>query len=125
MKGLKAVIAVLMLAVWMPASSHALLEWAEVIHEDEHHPGAHTHHDQDHDAADGLCAISSTHSAVVHSGPSSQVAYRLALFIAVDAAVDKSHTVCESTSGTSPPHFHGWQFIHRAALPVRAPSCLG
>ena len=68
MKWFKTVVTMLLLALWLPATSHALLEqvgWVHTAHADTHHASdADADHDNDHDAADGLCRVASTNVQV-------------------------------------------------------------
>jgi len=60
-KWFKATLTVVMLALWLPATSHALLEqvgWIHTAHADADDPCG-PDHDNDHDAADGICHVAS------------------------------------------------------------------
>ncbi|HTL54085.1 MAG TPA: hypothetical protein VL361_00345 [Candidatus Limnocylindrales bacterium] len=120
---LKTVGVLLLLALWAPATSHALLEQAGLIHT------ADTQHDDDHDAADGLCVNATPH--VQAPQPSLAVApgllVHLEFWLATSAMVDGS---VEEASGPAPPGVappalpKTWHFSLRTALAARAPSCL-
>jgi len=118
LKRLKTIAVLLMLALWVPATSHALLESAGVIHQS----GAESDSDGDHDheAADGVVLLPSSVNAPTMSTTFVYVLPVIAFLLpeSVEVAlIDRIH------SGTSPPLLpKSWQFIHRAALPVRAPS---
>ena len=100
-------IAVLALvAMWLPASSHALLQHTGLIHTDgEHHHEDGESHDhgpadaKDHDAADGICRVES-HSAKVPCPVFAVV------FLIPDCATDFANCVLVERpehSGPSPP----------------------
>ena len=61
-KALKIVVTMLLLALWLPATSHALLEQVEWIHtaHADAHDASDTDNDNNHDVADGLCRVAST-----------------------------------------------------------------
>ena len=122
---LRIVAVVGLLALWLPATSHALLEQADWIH----------HHDDDtdqdhgsangHDAADGICRIESNS---VHAP--NPVFHWVATLVVAASFAAQTVTLADapafsgpSPPGTAPPHLISrWQFSHRAAVPVRAPS---
>jgi hypothetical protein len=63
---LRTIAVLAVVALWLPASSHALLQHAGLIHTDaEHHHDDGESHDhapadaKDHDAADGICRVES------------------------------------------------------------------
>ena len=116
-KRLKAIVTLLMLALWMPATSHALLESAGVIHQP--HADADSAADLDHDAADGVVLLPSGVDAPVMSAAS---VWALPLVAFLFAKPAEPRLTVRIDSGTSPPLPNLWQFVHRAALPVRAPS---
>lgn len=129
-------VTLMLVAVWLPASSHALLESAGLIHQ---HPESHAHDDQhadsspadshDHDvdnhaAADGQCLIP---SAKVQFSKPDVLAFGIQFIFVLAAVVrqlpDEAVFFGLSPPGAAPPEFsHRWQFASRAALPVRAPS---
>jgi hypothetical protein len=122
---LKIIIALLLVALWLPASSHALLEHFGLIHQT--HAG-HTHHDDEgegsshehgshnHHAADGLMIA-----------PAGKVKSPAPEFVATPVWLT---ALLWTAPGLAPPHAtpvelsRRWQFVSRAALPVRAPSSL-
>ena len=108
-------IAILMLALWVPASSHELLESAGVIHQ----PHATADSDKDHDAADGLVLLPSSVNAPAMSAALVCVPPVVVFLLPEPVETRLSRRI---DSGTSPPLPNVWQFVHRAALPVRAPS---
>jgi len=84
---LKTVTVLLMLAFWVPATSHTLLESAGVIHTED------SQHDGDHDAAEGLCVNATTHVAAPQPilalvpGPAADLEFWQAVLDIVDGAV--------------------------------------
>jgi len=99
------------------------MEEAGVIHT------ADAHHDDDHDAADGLCVNAATHvQAPLPSlavGPAALA--HLEIWLAASAVVDGS--VAEASGpappGVAPPELpQTWHFALRTSLPARAPSYL-
>lgn len=126
---LKSIVALLLAVLWLPASSHALLEHFELIHHvhadhEEDSNGSHEHDADNHAAADGLCLTPSVKTPL--SKPVAVVPFPWGAVALLNAAQDfstfQSHSG-PSPPGTAPPELsHGWQFYSRAALPVRAPS---
>ena len=114
-KRLKAMIAILMLALWVPATSHELLESAGVIHQ----PHAAADSDHDHAAADGLVLLPSSVNAPVTGAALVCLLPAISFLLPEPVETRLTHQI---DSGTSPPLPNAWQFVHRAALPVRAPS---
>ena len=126
---LKSIVALLLAALWLPVSSHALLEHFELIHHvhadhAEDSDGSHEHDTDNHAAADGLCLAPSVKTPL-----SKPVAVVPLPWLAV-ALLNTSHHFSARPSpygpsppGTAPPELsHRWQFSFRAALPARAPS---
>jgi len=133
---LKSFVTVVLVAIWLPASSHAFLQHVGFIHQvhehdepsdadhdsDAEHP--HEHDADNHAAADGLCLTS---SAKVQLEKPTIVALLpwLAAALLISAGISSP---LEAYSGPSPPGVappelsHRWQFTFRAAPPVRAPS---
>jgi hypothetical protein len=133
----------LLAAVWAPASSHALLERAGMIHvphadhghgagDDGDHapgqavPGSHEHGEDNHEAADGRCLISSAKPQLAKP-VSSSIAPFLACGLAAIADGLCRCRECPRSGlpppGPAPPELSQiWQFSSRAALPVRAPA---
>jgi len=116
-KRLKTIVALLMLALWMPATSHALLESAGVIHQP--HSDADSDGDHDHDAADGLVLLPSSVNTPVMCVALVYVLPTIVILLPEPIGTELTDRI---HSGTSPPLPNAWQFVHRAALPVRAPS---
>jgi hypothetical protein len=121
-KRLKPIVALMMLALWVPATSHALLESAGFIH--QAHADADSDDDHDHDAADGICAISSATTLTLKGAPSSVVLYFLPLGLCnCFSPPTASHSLPFGALGPSPPLLpQSWQFLYRTAIPGRAPS---
>jgi len=120
---LKTVVVLLMLAFWLPATSHALLEQAGVIHTED------SQHDDDHDAADGLCVNATTHvqtpqpTFTLVAGPAADLEFWLAVLDIVDGSVAEASG--PAPPGVAPPELpQTWHFVSRTALPARAPSLI-
>ena len=124
-------VTMLLVALWLPASSHPLLEAAGLIHDhhDDHDgdsdaSGSHEHHADDHEVADGNCLLTSTDVSVTVPTP---VTPPLPIGLPDGEPAQGPCGVCDSPGhappGLAPPELsHRWQFSSRAALPVRAPS---
>ena len=119
----------LLVALWLPGSSHALLQYAGMIHQwhadhDADSTGSHEHDADDHEAADGHCVLS---SADVHVPEPKALGIPLLIcFLGLESDLGL-HVVRYPTGlappGTAPPQFSThWQFSFRTALPARAPS---
>jgi hypothetical protein len=120
--GLRISLTLLLLALWLPATSHALLESSGFIHQSE--SATDSDSDHDHDAADGICATASVTAPLVKAAPSPAVLYIIA-FATFDISLSSTETHALSLSGLgpSPPLLpKSWQFVFRTALPGRAPS---
>jgi hypothetical protein len=126
---LRAIVSLLLVALWLPASSHALLEHLELIHQvhadhDADSPDSHEHDADNHEAADGVCALTSTHVSV----PLPDSVAMPSLFCApglnwASELHAEQHPSGLAPPGTAPPMLpSGWQFLFRTALPCRAPS---
>jgi hypothetical protein len=122
-KRIKIAVTLLLLALWVPLTSHSLLEQWEWIHHD--HPDSHSESTDHHDAADGLCRIESNASPLV------PVDFQSASFVPLfepSSACFPSADGLAFATGLAPPDAgppeldHVWQFVFRAALPPRAPS---
>ncbi len=119
---------VLLLALWLPATSHALLEqvgWIHTPHTDEE--GA-PDTDNDHDAADGFCHVASTGVHVPQPELSGGQSFALSGFWLTFAALFEASLALPNgpdPPGAAPPELsHTWQFSFRASLPPRAPSMI-
>jgi hypothetical protein len=134
----KRIVVLLLVAIWLPASSHALLQHAGFIHqqhEDEHDPhsdadhhgdsdGRHEHDADNHAAADGLCLLAMGKLQVPAPPFVATLGWLLVALLPPSAQANGMafHTGL-SPPGTTPPELsHIWQFSFRTALPVRAPS---
>ena len=126
MRWLKTTVTAVLLALWVPAASHALLAhagWIHTGHADEHRASDTDNH---HDAADGICRITSTEVQMPTPDlSSSQPTFALLSFtfllFALEAALPAPNG--PDPPGASPPELsHTWQFSFRASLPPRAPS---
>ena len=130
-KLLRSIVTVLLVAVWLPASSHTLLEYFELIHQvhadhDTDSDGSHEHDADNHEAADGKCALASTHVSV--PGPN-MVASSLLFGLLGVGSPSELHVERQPSGlappGTAPPQLSArWQFSFRTALPARAPSLI-
>jgi hypothetical protein len=122
----KTVVTILLLALWLPATSHTLLEQAGWIH--TAHAGDAPDSDNDHDAADGICRFASTHVQVPQpemcAGPllgSLDFSLTLAALFEASLALPSG----PAPPGTAPPELApSWQFSFRASLPPRAPALI-
>lgn len=121
---MKTIIALLMLALWVPATSHALLESAGFIHQAHADGDPDNDHNDDHDAADGICAISSSIAPILKGAPSTALLYLLPLGMFDSSFLSTTkHTPPFGGLGPSPPLLpQSWQFLLRTAAPGRAPS---
>ena len=128
---LRSIVSVLLVALWLPASSHALLEHFELIHQahaehDADSSGSHEHDSDNHEAADGKCALASTHVSV----PVPNMVATPFLFCSLGFDLASELHVERQPSGLAPPGVappqfsHRWQFSFRTALPARAPSLI-
>jgi len=128
---LKLIVALALAALWLPASSHALLEHFEVIHHvhaDHDHDsdagGSHEHDADNHDAADGRYVTSAAKVQAPKPLASPAFIWLVTALVTVQAEVEANGSLSGPfPPGTAPPELsHRWQFFFRAALPVRAPS---
>ena len=120
---------ILLLVLWPAISAHPLLEHLGLIHTDhaEHGSGAtgsHEHDDDDHDAADGQCILTSGDVKV----PVAPLGFTPFFSAPSDLVWTLGLTADPDPSGLAPPGIgppeltKRWQFLSRSALPVRAPS---
>lgn len=122
---------VLVALLWLPISSHALLQSAELIHQrhadhDTDADGSHEHDADNHEAADGRCVFSSTHINIsVPDAVASPILFSwLGLGLTSEPLVEEQPSGL-APPGTLPPQLsHCWQFSSRTALPARAPSLI-
>ena len=116
---------VLLLALFVLASSHPLLQGLGLIHQYSNHhselPDSHSDSDRNHDAADGLCRVDSHRDEIQKfaGGNLSCLAFIAAL---LDGEVVGAEPRFANTTSPPPELDTTWQFSSRAALPVRAPS---
>jgi hypothetical protein len=116
--------------LWLLASSHPILETADLIHQGDRHrhdttPAHEDDGEQDHDAADGKCPLTFAKVSIPHP-PLAQMAFAFAL---ASADLRERFTFEMDASGLAPPErapipISSWQFSLRAALSPRAPSLL-
>ena len=113
----------LVLGFWLPATSHAMLEQAGVIHT------ADSQHDDDHDAADGVCVNATTHVVAPQPilalvpDPAADLEFWLAACAVIDGSVAEASG--PAPPGVAPPELpQTWHFVSRTALPARAPSLI-
>ena len=131
MSRLRFIIAPLLVALWLPATSHALLEHLELIHQvhADNGSGSGSSHEDDsdnHDAADGLCLVPYAKAPVPQP-----LFVSLPLCLMVPILPDGHECIGQfsrtgpSPPGTAPPQLsQRWQFSFRTALLARAPSLI-
>jgi hypothetical protein len=110
--------AVLLLVAWFPASSHAWLETAGLIHS-----ARDAHQETNHEAANGHCQLA--HGDLTVKIPMNSAQPWLAVIIATVPviAVPAAFVSVPPLGSTAPPELsRTWQFAERTALPGRAPS---
>src|SRR6185436_7043299 len=90
---------------------------------------ADSQHDDDHDAADGLCVNAATHvqtpqpTFALIPGPAAAVEFWVAAMAVVDGSVMEASG--PAPPGVAPPELpQTWHFVSRTALPARAPSVI-
>jgi len=120
----KGMIALFLVALWLPATSHAFLESAGFIHQEQSSSGSAD--DRDHDVADGICASPASSIPVLKGTPSNIPLHLLSLPLQDPAFGPNTRTPPPVDGlGPAPPYLPcAWQFLFRAALPARAPSFL-
>ncbi|HUG12538.1 MAG TPA: hypothetical protein VMM36_16085 [Opitutaceae bacterium] len=117
---ISALCAVLLAVMWVPLTSHELLESIEWIHHeaDADHPGA------AHESADGHFRIHTSKVSVKE--PSSMALGGIALPLPTTSVtlVRRPETVLpvRRETGSPPGTVQVWQFALRLALPSRAPT---
>jgi hypothetical protein len=119
----------MIVAIWLPASSHALLEQLKLIHyvhggDDCDAQGSHEHNSENHDAADGKCSVAATGVSVRVAKAAATPLLLLALALEWNPEFHRNlRSGGQPPSITAPPQLsHCWQFVFRAASPPRAPS---
>lgn len=120
------VVALLLAVLWMPVSSHCLLETAELIHHDACcQPDFGGDHSHGHDAADGNCQVESRQLAVQKTDVLKACVLVALLSSAEFSNAGTSDGPLIAPSGVAPPELTtSWQFVSRTAVPPRAPSIL-
>ena len=121
---LKPIVAMLMLTLFAFSSSHPLLENLGLIHQEVAHADGPAHSENNHEAADGICRIESSHEELQKPladalDLSHGLVYLCVLLLDADPDADPGG---QSLSPPPPELGTSWQFSSRAALPVRAPS---
>ena len=115
-----------MVALWLPASSHALLEAIGWIHTEHSDLGEGS--DNDHEAADGICILASSHVHVPQPDLGMPQPFLWGdASLAVETMLEPSLILARGPDppGTAPPELSlTWQFAFRASLPSRAPSMI-
>jgi hypothetical protein len=134
----KQMLVLLLVAMWLPASSHALLQQAGWIHQMHDHEsdvhsnadhsedsdGRHEHDMDNHAAADGLCLVASVKVQLSVPDFVSAPGW-LTLGLSTSSIEPDGNVIHSGLSppGVAPPELqHQWQFSLRTALPARAPS---
>ena len=126
-KWLKSTVTVFLLALWLPATSHGLLQQAGWIHAEHADEAGAPDTDNDHDAADGICVVSTDAQLAATELCGLAPAFSSLGFAFVLAALAESLPASSGPDppGTAPPQLsHRWQFSFRTALPARAPSLI-
>ncbi len=133
----RCIVAWLLVAFWLPASSHVHLQQFGLIHElHEDHPdhqdhddgspgsGHHEHGADNHAAADGECLLSSgTAGSDLSWDRLNEFGFGFVPALSDSLLLAAPEATGLAPPGTGPPGFSAsWQFLLRAALPVRAPS---
>ena len=119
----RTVAAMLLLPIWVPISSHELLENWGLIHI-QASTGSGDSHDKDHDGADGLCQLPGCSFQIQKFHPA-VVSFLLPVALAVCPQDGVEAQACFALVNPSPPDIPvSWQFSFRAALPARAPSLI-
>lgn len=122
---LKPIVAMLMLALFAFASSHALLETFGLIHQEDAHAEEPASPPSTHELADGKCRINAVRDEI--QTPDAGGAFDFAKILALASAylhqadLDTRPTI-EIASSPPPELGASRHFISRAALPARAPS---
>jgi hypothetical protein len=109
----------ILLALWLPISSHDLLEGAGLIHHASTNDAEASH---DHDAADGICRAPDSPLILSHflAAQTSPIVLSLEAF---NLSPLDSVVWFASLVNPSPPEMQtSWQFSFRVALAPRAPS---
>lgn len=127
---LRKMMVLLLLALWLPSSSHTFLEALDIIHPHTHdlaaehaHEDGHEHDEADrHEAADGMVRA----QRMDENTPAAPLQFVLLsdanILSDLVRAVAEQQILIEAPSTVPPELQPRWQFIVRAAPPVRAPS---
>ena len=115
--------------MWLPATSHALLEQAGWIHDKHAEESDSSGSDYDHDAADGTCLVASNDIQVqtaVETGAALTLAF---LYLSLKPSTPLEPMGAFSNDRAPPGAVPlelspTWQFSFRASLPPRAPSVI-
>ena len=121
----RTIVALTVLAAWLPATSHCLLAGADsafVNCQEKHHHGdapAHGHDDC------GVCILETggfklADQEIFHFAFATVLSWHLVQPPSPHATLEA--TLCDP--GRAPPDLKTWQFFTRAALPGRAPAIL-
>jgi hypothetical protein len=120
------VMATMLALLWLPVTSHCLLETAEIIHHDHccEQPFG-TGHSHGHDAADGTCQVESRQMP----GQKHEVLKTVVLIavLSLNGFDFPNQPAVQGIvfDGVAPPELvSSWQFVCRAAVSPRAPSIL-
>lgn len=108
-----------LLVSWLPASSHAWLETAGLIHSAQN-----AHQETNHEAANGHCQLEHGGDLTVKI-PTNTAQLWLAVITATAPAIGEPAATAgmPPAGSTAPPELaRTWQFSERTALPSRAPS---
>ena len=122
---IRTIVALTVLAAWLPATSHCLLAGADSVSvncQEKHHHGdapSHSHGDC------GVCVLETggfklADQEVFHFAFASILSWDLKLPTPPNVTLNAAQHV----SSRAPPDLKRWQFLTRAALPGRAPAIL-
>jgi len=120
------VMAVVLALLWVPVTSHCLLEEAGLIHHNACcQSSLGEDHSHGHDAADGCCQVESRQLAAQKHDVLKAVVLVTFLTASVFSTVDQPVVSSILGEGVAPPELSPtWQFVSRAAVSPRAPSVL-
>jgi hypothetical protein len=120
---LQTVAAILLLALWVPITSHEMLEMWGLIHT-QALAGDGSGHEDDHDAADGICHLPAGIFQVEKvQQPQITLLFPVAIALSLQQ-LEWPHPSLAQINPSPPDIPVGWQFSLRAALPARAPSLM-
>lgn len=122
----KKIAAWLLLAVWLPVTSHCLLELAEFIPLDDCCAASSSSTGSHQDGADDACNTLESASYKVDDNAAVLIPPAVGLLVCVLAPLEDLSVAAQFSSDfltVAPPNLPvTWQFSYRAALPIRAPS---